>query len=419
MLAGKSLHVLVASVLARIPNFVLPIIASRIFDYSEYAIFAVAFVTASAMSVFLGEAIAATISRESYRVGLNEHGIASLAAFFRKSVLASYAFIILSLTVYQLISSGGDGDGWLFGAATVLLVPAYLLPVTTTALATASGHGRSSAVASLVGIPVSITLSLLIGATFGVTYFFVIYFMGVVLTSLYVYGNVASASSGGGLHGGRKTLREYGPVFMAILVPFMLGGPVHGLCLSILGRQDGGVAELAVFVAYYPWSIVVSVFAGILTNYVIQLIVEIRRENDIPRLKRFVARLLLGNAAVAVLVGFFLWSGIDFVFALYGPEFARNQSLFGWMLVCGVSAACISTTSQIIIGTGKRKGLLISAASYAVLYIGLTFFFVERMSRGAEGLVQALTFSQFTLGVAHMVLIGFYVQSSTRKNRTQ
>lgn len=416
MLDGKALYALIASVVVRVPNLVLPIIAVRAFNFSEYSIFAVAFVTASAMSAFLGEAIAVTISRESYRARLGVQGAASLAAFFRVAILVSYSAIVAGLCLYWLFfaASGGD-DGWLLAVGTILLVPAYMLPVATTALATASGHGNSSVVAALVGIPISIALSLLVGATFGVAYFFATYFACVVLTNLYVYIKVASASSARSLHGAWKTLWEFGPVFIAILAPFFLGGPVHGFCLSILGRQESGVAELAEFVAYYPWSLVVSAFAGFLTNYVIQLIVAIGRENDVPRLRRFLIRLLLGNVAVSVLMGVCLWHGKDFVFALYGPNFAMNQGLIGWMLVCGVSAACVSTTSQIVIGTGKGKGLLKCAVLHALLYSGLTYFFVEGLSQGATGLIRALTFSQTTLALSHMVLICFSAMQRQKK----
>jgi EPS I polysaccharide export inner membrane protein EpsE len=277
MLAGKSTHLLAASVLARMPNFVLPILAVRIFDFYDYSIFAVAFVTAAAVSAFLGEAIAATISRESYRIGHGEHGRASLAAFFRSAVLASYVSVMAGVSIYWLFFATANGDRWLLAAATILLVPAYLLPAATTALANASGLGNFAIAASLVGVPISVVLSFLLGARFGIAYYFVAYFTCVVLTNLFVYFGVASARYRSGLRAGGETLREYGLVFMTILLPALLGGPVHGLCMSILGHQKGGVAELAVFVAYYPWSIAVSVVAAVLANYVIQMVVEIRR----------------------------------------------------------------------------------------------------------------------------------------------
>lgn len=414
MLEGSSLYALAASVVVRVPNLLLPIIATRIFNSSEYSVFAVALVTASAMSAFFGDAIAATISRESYRVGLGAQGGASLAAFFRKTLLASYALILGGVCIW-LAYRPSDTDGSLSALATILFVPAYLLPAATAALATASGQGKSQVVASFVGIPISIAFSLFIGATFGIAYFFVTYFVCVILTNLYVYTRVVAANSDDGSQRTGRTLREYGPVFITVLLPFLLGGPVHGLCLSILGRQEGGVTELAVFVAYYPWSILVSVFSGILTNYVIQRIVQIRRENNVPRLKRFLAHLLIGNVAVAVLVGACLWFGSDWVFALYGPRFAQNEALFGWMLICGISAACVSTTSQIMLAIGGGKGLLMCAVLHAVLYLGLTFFFVEWMVQGAAGLVRALTFSLSALALSHMVLIGVYVQINARE----
>ena len=414
-LPSKVLPVLIASILTRVPNFVLPIAATRLLAFSEYSIFAVAFVTASAISAFLGEAIAATISRESYRVRAGAHGSASLAVFFKVVVLVSYLTITLGVGIYWFFIASPESEGWLLAVGTVMLVPAYILPAATTALAAASSQGATSVVASVIGIPMSIVLSLFFGATYGVAYFFVVYFVCVIFTNLYVYIKI-SAESVCSLRGACNTLREYVPVFMGILVPFLMGGPVHGFCMSVIGRQEYGVTELAKFVAYYPWSLVVSVFAGFLATNVIQLVVELRRENDVQKLKRFMIGLLFSNMLVAVLVGVSLWLGKNFVFSLYDPEFEKNLALFAWMLICGVSAACLTTTSQIMIGSGNGKGLLMCAIFHAVLYGMLTIYFVEQLAQGGIGLVRALTISQFTIALAHMGLIYSFVKRGSEKN---
>ncbi|MGH8549277.1 MAG: hypothetical protein ACRERU_11900 [Methylococcales bacterium] len=418
MINGRSFNLFAASILARAPNFVLPIFVARVLDFPAYSLFAVAFATASASSAFLGEAIAATISRESYRVKQEEAGSASLGAFYRTSTLAAFGLIGFGVLLYHdLISTGAGGIGpkLTLATATLLLIPAYLLPQATAALANARGLGRISVKASLIGIPIAIGASLALGAKFGVTYFLITYAVFTLLTNLYVYVRVSHASLIQRKHVRAGVLSGYGSTFFFILAPFLLGGPVHGLCLAILGYQESGVEEVARFVAYYPWTMAVSVFSAVLGNYVVQTAVEVERNNDPVHLRTFLLRLLAGNLALAILISACLWFGLDFALALYGSTIARDQTLFGWMLMTGIAAACVNTTSQIIIATGRGRGLLMASILHATMYICLTALFVGFSALGAIGLIQSLCYSLFLLAVTQLTLIALRVQRSEQE----
>lgn len=405
----RSLQIVLASVLARAPNFLLPIVAIRALDFSSYSIFAVGFAAAASMASCLGEAIASTISRESFRAGQGMAGSSSLSGFFRSSILCAYLLIVALVGLYWLYSIGSGGGGewvWLAGLATILLTPAYLMPGAVAALANAHGRGSVATTASIVGVPVSITCSLLIGSEYGVVYFLLTYCFLVVLTNSIVFVKVAPGLRSDRSEGFVKQWRDYGPILLTVLMPFLLGGPVHGLCLFILGSGAGGSTELAMFVAYYPWSMAVSIFSAILANYVIQTVVEVERRADVLGLRKFVARLLPLSLAVATTVAAVLWGGMDFVFTLYGPAFAGSESLFSWMLICGIVSAIVSTTSQILIGVGSRRGLVFCAMLHAILYVGLCLLLIGELDLGAVGLARSLSYSLLTLALAHVLLIG-------------
>lgn len=412
MIHSRSFDLIAASILARAPNFILPIFIARVLDFHEYSIFALAFATASASSAFLAEAIAATISRESHRAEQGAEGIASLCAFFRTGSLTSFLVIVTGVFFYYgLISQESEGTGprSTLALATLLLVPAYLLPAPGTALANACGSGRVSVLASLFGVPIAIGVSLALGAKSGVLYFLVSYCVLTLLTNLFVYRKVSQVNGSRG-HRKRGALSGFAFIFFYILAPFLLGGPVHGLCLAVLGRHDSGIEQVALFVAYYPWSMAVSVFSAVLGNYVVQTVVEVERNHSVLRLRKFLGYLLAGNLMLASLLSVCLWFGMDFALALYGPTIARNPTLFGWMLVTGIAAAFINSTSQIIIATGRGKGLLLCAILHATVYFGLTGVFVGLKGLGAIGLIQALFIALFFLALAHLILIAFHVQ---------
>lgn len=413
MAGSKSIPIFAAAVLARIPNFILPIFAARIFDFSDYSTFALAFATASAMAAFLGEAISVTISRESCGVNFGQSG-GGVAAFFCASTLVSYLAIIVCLCSYQIyfVGDGRDVSSWLIVMFTILLVPAYLLPAGSVALAHAHGMAHISAVTTLVGVPISLALSLYLGMTFGLVYFFAAYSVSVIFTNVFLYIKVVPKELRSGMSRAAMTLRSYAPAFLMILGPFMLGGPIHGLCLSILNRQEGGGTELAIFVAYYPWAIVASFVSGVSANYVIQKIGEIRRMYDVKCLRKFLWRVLVSNALGAVFLSVLIYAGRSYLFSLYKSTIIPNEALLGWILVCGVGAAYVSSTSQIIIGIRQSRGLLMCAISHAILYTGLTFLLVGRVGLGAVGLAQSLSVSLFVLALAHLLLIVIYLRRS-------
>ena len=401
----KALFALAASVLVRVPNFILPVIVARIFPFFDYSIFAIGFVTASAVSAFIGEAIAATISRESYRINLAKSSRNSLFLFFQSIILYSYFLIVFFVICYWIFVAHVDADSWMKALSTILLVPAYLLPVTTTSLATASGNGEASVSASLIGIPLSIGLSLLAGAMFGIYSFLTVYFLCVLATNGYVYFKIKSVHEVSSVSHAFNMPRGYALMFMSILFPFMFGGPIHGLCLSILGQQESGVTELSKFVAFYPWCLVVSIISGVFCNYNIQSIVEVKMSNDAFRLKRYLLFSIFGNFALSAVMAFLLWLSRDVVFLFYSQEFPWSQILFGTMLICGISATCLNSASQIIIGIGGGKGMLLGSGFQAIFYVSTAYVLINEMGLGAEGLVIALTISQFMLALIYMIMI--------------
>ncbi|MBS0545205.1 MAG: hypothetical protein JSR40_15890 [Proteobacteria bacterium] len=412
MLTRKSFQLIVASVLARAPNFLLPILAIRILDFPSYSIFAAGFAAAGSMSAFIGEAIAATISRESFRVNQGRAGSLSLSKFFCASVVCAYIFIVALIGLYLLLSIrkiANDERAWLTAAATILLLPAYLIPAAATALANAHHRGNVSTLATLIGVPLSIASSLLIGVNFGVVYFLLAYFIFVVLTNYIVWIKAAPTPRSEYAPSLTEIYRSYGPALLAILLPFLLGGPVHGLCLFVLARAADGPTELAKFVAYYPWSISVSVLAAMLANYVIQTLVELKRTDDYRALRRFIVKLLIFANVIAISISGLLWINIDLVFVLYGPNFERDPVLFGWILVCGIGLTIISTTGQVLIGIGSKKGLIFCAMINALVYVGLCTLLVGNLNLGATGLARSLSYSLFVFVLTHLIFIFRYL----------
>lgn len=413
----RSFQLIVASVLARAPNFLLPILAIRILDFPSYSIFAAGFAAAGSMSAFIGEAIAATISRESFRANQGRAGSLSLSKFFCASVVCAYIFIVALVGLYLLLSIGkiaNDERAWLTAAATILLVPAYLIPAAVTALANAHDRGNVSTLATLIGVPLSIASSLLIGVNFGFAYFLLTYFIFVVLTNSVVWIKAAPAPWSKYAPSLIEIYRNYGPSLLAILLPFLLGGPIHGLCLFVLARAADGPIELAKFVAYYPWSISVSVPAAMLANYVIQTLVELKRTDDYQALRRFIVKLLIFAHVIAISISALLWINIDLIFVLYGPHFEHDPALFGWILVCGIGLTIISTTGQVLIGIGSKRGLIFCAMLNALIYVGLCTLLVAYLNLGAIGLARSLSYSLLVFALTHSLLIFRYLYFSPR-----
>jgi O-antigen/teichoic acid export membrane protein len=266
-------------------------------------------------------------------------------------------------------------------------------------------------VASVIGVPVSIALSLSTGAIFGIGAFLFTYCVCVLATNGYIYVRVAPRNPVD-----ETPAEGYLQTFTAVVIPSLLGGPIHGLCLFML-RHAEGAEELASFVAYYPWSLAVAIFAGVLSNFVIQTVVQIARTQDVSRLKRFVFRLLMVSTAISLLVASGLAVLSEFLFSFYGPSFVHRETLFTWMLICGVAAACVGTTSQVVIAIGQNDKLVLCAIMHAIVYVGLTLLLVGRLSEGAIGLVQALSCSLTMLALVQAAFIALFLRRGARTDR--
>ncbi len=382
-----------ASAAIRIPAFVYPIAALRLLGFEHYVIFAAHYVFAGAIAAFLGEAVAATVSRTAPRAGPPAEAVSRVGPVALGVVLCGACAILATAALYLGVSSLFDEAATERPVAihhVALLSTAFFLNPPLLALANVRGRQVFAAAWAIVSAATLTTVPLIAGRYHGLDALFATY--GVVTLAmaavLFVRVIDLGAARRAGSHASqlRGFLSSLGPIALAMA----LGGPIHGLCLFLLAHSEGGLPEMAVFSAYYPWSILIAFFAGVQSNFVISRLSAAQASADTERVRRTVSIVLYGNLAIALALACALYLGRVPVFAIYGAELPVREGLFALVLGCGVAAAAFASSSQIVMSFGYGRYVSISSILYAIAYCTTTAVTVVWAGYGAEGLAASL-----------------------------
>lgn len=381
-----------SSILARIPGFILPLVLSRLFDNLNYMAFSMAFVAASASSAFVGEALAATISQQVPKLNKDKKKIIELGRFIFLIGVAAFLFIA-SLWILLFLFSVSNMKLPVL-ACTILLIPGFLLPSMSTSMSNASGMAKYTSIVSIITIPSSIVVSLLLGKLFGVVVFCVSYsFFIIVSTTLVFQRSLGVTETERATIFATRLLKDPLATFFSILFAFSLGGPVHGLCLGILAVQPEGPRELSYFVAYYPWNLIFSASASFFSGYFIQKVMTLRANEQFSSIREFILYWFILVIIVGLVLVFSIWLAKEWVFLIYGASIPNNKALLILILLSGLLAACVTVSSQFNIALGNLKMLRQAAFFYAIVYLITTFFFVDMQQMGATGVALSLSVS--------------------------
>lgn len=402
-----------ASAAIRIPAFVYPIAALRILGFDDYVIFAAHYVFAGAIAAFLGEAVAATVSRTAAQIRPAEEAVRRIGPISLAVVITGACVILAGVELYLSWTSRTDVPAArLVGTHQVALLSAsFFLNPPLLALANIHGSHRLSATWAIASALLVTALPLLAGRCWGLESMFLVYGVLTLALAALLFLNLvdvrALARGGVSRSDACEFVRSLGPITFAMA----LGGPIHGFCLFLLARSEGGLPEMAIFSAYYPWSILIAFFAGVQSNFVISRLSIAKLKADADRLRRMVLLVLYGNLSIASVLALVLYASRAEIFAIYGTELPVRNSLFALVLGCGVAAAAFASTSQIIISFAHGRYVTISSIVYAVAYCSATAGAVVWAGYGAEGLAASLLVC-LTLFVA---LYGLAIFRSTFK----
>ncbi len=382
-----------AAAALRIPAFVYPIAAVRVLGFGDYTVFAAHYVFAGAIGAFAGEAIAATVSRAAASAA-GAQAARRLVPLSLAVALCGACLIVGAAAVYLGLSgalqreSGEPGVlAWQYVA---LLSPGFFLNPPLLALANLRGDHLASAAWAVAWALLVMVLPLFAGASGGAPALFVVHGALTLAIASALIARLCGLRAIVAALSPTAEMRAFLSGLAPILLSMSLGGPVHGLCLYLLASSPGGVPEMAVFVAYYPWSVLIAFFASVQSNFVIQRVARAHGAQDRRQLGRMVAGVLGGNLGVALALALALLAVRDPVLGLYGEELPARHALFAMVLACGVASAAYASANQVVVSLGWGRLALFAAALYALAYCATTAIVVVRGGHGAFGLAATL-----------------------------
>lgn len=380
--------------------------------FDDYVLFAAHYVFAGAIAAFLGEAVAVTVSRTAVHVEPADEAVRRIGPISLGVVLVGACVILGGAALYLAASAGLDelpADRPIALHQVALLSIGFFLNPPLLALANIHGSHRLSAAWAIASAVLVTALPLFAGRYWGLPSMFAVYgaltlalaavlFLRVVDVRSIAHGSLSR-------HDVRAFVSSLGPILLAMA----LGGPIHGFCLFLLAMSDGGLPEMAIFSAYYPWSILIAFFAGVQSNFVVSRLSAARTHADSDRLRRMVSLVLYGNLGVALLLAAVLYAARTAIFAIYGNELPIRDGLFALVLACGVAAAAFASTSQVVMSFGYGRYVSIASILYAIAYASITGITVVWAGFGAEGLAASLL-------VCLVFFVGLYVLAIFRNS---
>jgi O-antigen/teichoic acid export membrane protein len=155
-----------------------------------------------------------------------------------------------------------------------------------------------------------------------------------------------------------------------------------------LSRQPVGLKDLAIINTGLQWRSPILVVMASLASAILPMLGRYLGEDNhdqTSRLQRYHILINVG-AALAFSIAAILCSSL--ILALYGPAFHGQNFLFALFLIALVPTAYVTARQQELVATGRMWMQLVLFAPFALIAIGGTLWYADRLTGATLGYIQ-------------------------------
>lgn len=378
-------------------SVLLPIIGSTVLVLESYKDFALSYVLAMAVSAFSGESLAITVSK------LFDERKNLLNILFKTSCIVFIITIIVAAFLYQVrlgeLVISYQSYEVLFGAFFLCAINIFIPPSINLIML------RKPTVQTVCGINVmvliSITTAFLVGKATGLVGMVFSYSL-ILLVGTTVILNMSDGPQYPTILFNSDTGRRFFKSYSLIALAASFGGPVHGICLLLLGAvEHTGRLDLATFVLYYPFAVVVSFIPSLNSTFVINHL-----ENTLsPVSKHILQKIFFSNfiLMMAVCVPLLMMTG--YIHRYYENQIGEHTNMLPIMLIIGALLGTFTISSSVLIALRNPNILLKPSIVQALCYLGTTYIGTTYFEFNAVTLGLSLAGSISVLLAYHALII--------------
>jgi len=177
-------------------------------------------------------------------------------------------------------------------------------------------------------------------------------------------------------------LRAELPFLWRFALPAALSGYVGGLALTgsntMLIRESGAFAQMALFNAAYTIRVLVLLLPGIVSRVSGPILCNIRVSSGARSYRRTFWAYLGFNAGLTTLASLFLAALGPWILSWFGEEFVQGNKILSLVLASAVAEALATTLYQPLYNHGKMWSQLAIAVVWSILLAGGTWCTVAR-----------------------------------------
>lgn len=382
---------------AKVGSLLLPTMASSILTIQGYTDFALVYVIGMAVSAFSGESLSASVSKHVQNSNGVLHGFLVVGSiiFLVTAALTSLGYLFSINSLEMSASHLKILAGIYLLCAFNIFVPSSLNLILF--------YENSIRIISVIVLAVlsAITMAYVFGHSVGYVGFMAGYSMTIVLVLLTIL-RLLTRNLDSSINSAPEKSAQLFRSYFAIAIAAGFGGPVHGICMVLLGGAEGvGRFELAVFVLYYPFAMLVSFVPSLNSAFVIRLLSDKSKTTS----RRNLSDIFLGNTLLMAIVGVPLLIASPLIHQYYENRLGVHVDLIPVMVAIGFLIGLFSVSSSIIISLRSPRDLLTPSLIQALFYVGTTYFGVTYFKFNALNVALTLGLSLLILLILHGFLI--------------
>lgn len=378
-------------------TLLLPTLASTALTLEGYTNFALAYVIGTAVSAFSGESLSAAVSKHAP----NSTNILRIFLFWALTIylvtisLASIGYFLtlnavdISLKQTQLLF------GIYFLCAFNIFTPSLLNLV----------YIYETSTRLVLGIISTVFIAIFSAYTFGefAGYVgFIVGYSGIFMVALFTLLYVLAKKHSSKIEIDLNQKAQFFKSYFSIALAAGFGGPVHGICMVLLGStEQTGRLELAIFVLYYPLAMVVSFVPSLNSTFVIRKLSH--HSANVSR--KMLGKIFLINVLLMMMVSLPLLIASPLIYQYYQNRIGLHQNLILVMIFIGFLIGLFSISSSILISLNNPKYLIKPSVAQALVYVSATYVGVTYFQFNSVAVAWALIASLFLLLIYHGYLI--------------
>jgi O-antigen/teichoic acid export membrane protein len=381
----------------KLGTLLLPTLATSVLTLEGYTDFAFAYVIGTAVSAFSGESLSATVSKYAS----NSPNI--LRNFLHWAPIVYVATVGLTSVGYLLTLTGVE----ISVKHIQILVGIYLLCAfnifTPSLLNLVYFYETSNRM--VIGIISMVLFAVSAAYFFGkMTGYvgFIAGYSGVFVLTLFTFLYLLDRKNRTPVEIELQHKEQFFRSYFSIALAAGFGGPVHGICMILLGSTAlTGRLELAIFVLYYPLAMVVSFVPSLNSTFVIRRLS--RHSASVSR--NILTEIFLTNILLMVMICLPLMLLSPVIHQYYQNRIGMHSNLLPIMLLIGFLIGIFSVSSSILISLQSPRYLIKPSIAQAIFYGAATYVGVTYFEFDSAAVAWTLSASLMLLLIYHGLLI--------------